>query len=204
MFSEILYTFFKRRNSSVIATILEHYKFTFFSLVFNFNEQNTGILHFRLLKTSTQHPQHPKKSNQFHYKASTLQNKNQTEGKAKVVAAGWGTALCNVNCHVGISRFALVYCRVLPGHVLSRQVIFSRSFVIPGIVGVQIVVVRNYYSPLAGLGICSFAHLLICSSLFCSKSLRLKSDCERFAQVAYDKRVTLSQSLASGITKEQP
>ena len=55
----------------------------------------------------------------------------------------------------------------------------------------------------------SFAHLLfalslIRSILFHSKSLRLKSDHEWFAQVAHDKRVTVNVSLSSLLTKERP
>ena len=43
----------------------------------------------------------------------------------------------------------------------------------------------------------SFAHLLI------ALMLKLKRDCERFAQVAHDKRATVSKSLRSLLTKER-
>ena len=49
-----------------------------------------------------------------------------------------------------------------------------------------------------------FALSLIRSSLFCSKSLSLKSDCERFAQVAHDKKAAISGSLSLLLAKEQP
>ena len=42
------------------------------------------------------------------------------------------------------------------------------------------------------------------SSLFCSKSLILKSDCERLALLALYKRATMSKSLSLLFTKEQP
>ena len=46
-----------------------------------------------------------------------------------------------------------------------------------------------------------FALLLICSSLFCSKLLKLKSDREQFAQVAHNKRTTVSRPLMLLLTK---
>ena len=46
-----------------------------------------------------------------------------------------------------------------------------------------------------------FALLFICSLLFCSKSLRLKSNCQQFAQVAHYKRATLSKLLSSLVKK---
>ena len=42
------------------------------------------------------------------------------------------------------------------------------------------------------------------SSLFCSKSLILKSDCERLALLALYKRATMSKLLSLLFTKEQP
>ena len=50
----------------------------------------------------------------------------------------------------------------------------------------------------AGLGICSFAHLLISSD-----SLDQMSDCERFAQIALDKWATVSEPLRLLMTNEQ-
>ena len=48
-----------------------------------------------------------------------------------------------------------------------------------------------------------FALLFICSLLFCSKSLRLKSNCEQFAQVAHYKRATVSELLSSLCKKDR-
>ena len=44
---------------------------------------------------------------------------------------------------------------------------------------------------------------LIRSSLFCSKLLILKSDCEQFAQIAHEKRATVSESLRLLTKNEQ-
>ena len=48
-----------------------------------------------------------------------------------------------------------------------------------------------------------FALSLICSSLYCSKLLKLKSDLDRFAQVALLKKATMSNSLRLLMDKEQ-
>ena len=48
-----------------------------------------------------------------------------------------------------------------------------------------------------------FALLLFRSSLFCSKALSLKSDCERFALGSLLKRATVSESLSSLLEKSE-
>ena len=63
---------------------------------------------------------------------------------------------------------------------------------------------KEQISPIALLQGREFAHLLIAHSLSCSFCSNQMSDCERLAQIAQDKRVTVSDSLRSLRGNKQP